>query len=61
MTQNEAINILFNMVDLGQKRGIWTLQEAHLLWNARLAFGDPNEPPNEAPEPEANVDDTAAE
>ena len=70
MNQNDAINVMFNLAETAQTRGAWSLEEAHTIWEARLAFLNPPQPeiveppePPPIPEPELeeNIDETAAE
>lgn len=41
MNQKEALSLLINAVELGQKRGVWKLDEAALLSKAISVFTQP--------------------
>lgn len=38
LSQKEALSILINAVELGQKRGVWKLEEAAMLAKAISTF-----------------------
>ena len=62
MDQNDAINVMFNLAEKAQTRGVWSLKEAHTIWEARLAFLNTSTPtPPPTTEPEIDIDETAAE
>ena len=51
LNQKEALSLLINAVELGQKRGAWKLEEAAMLSKAVSAFTKPNQRPLEQQEP----------
>lgn len=41
LSQKEALSILINAIELGQKRGVWKLDEAAMLSKAISTFTKP--------------------